>query len=70
MPWTFQTDACTTWINKLDRPEDLHSHRFLASLVSAAGSEEIAIEDIAYYNMTPSVQPFLSPPDVLLCRIA
>lgn len=70
LPRTFQSGACKTWIADLHNPRRFRPYLYLAELMSAAAAEGISAEDIVCHNMAPSIQSFLSPPDLLLCWIA
>lgn len=70
LPRTFQSRPVLAWIADLRYPRGLDQHRYLSSLVSGFRAKGICVDDIACRNMAPSIQPFLTPPDLLLCWVA
>lgn len=70
LPLTFQSEAFRTWVTELHDPKVTCAYRFLANLLSTAAAEGISVENIAYRNLAPSMQPFLTPPDLMLCSIS
>lgn len=71
LPRTFQAVHYKAWIADLHNPKDIgiRAHHCFANVISGAAAEGISVEDIAYHNLASSLRPFLTLPDLLLCRI-